>query len=259
MMKSGDTLPWAYYSCRAHIGTYRQWCFAAFLQLKIFSLFRGRQVMADKEQAEENGRGGDVVDGNSQGGKKGKKGEFVLWNRLIPPVQIYLTKPTQEKVERVLKKTERRLSSSWALTSRKSWGRPWRCSACRTRSNKSGRWSIKSSQIPLQSAPKSEEDASKKNFQFWSTQPVRVLAENQNLSQNLQVPALEEVITSNECISQDVPTEEVDTYFPLKIKYIILHSRSGKSHTVSLTVSNGTRCSLMILWCSKRWEGQIKV
>ena len=34
--------------------------------------------MADKEQAEENGRGGDVVDGNSQGGKKGKKGEFVL-------------------------------------------------------------------------------------------------------------------------------------------------------------------------------------
>ena len=88
---------------------------------------------------------------------------------------------------------------------------------------------------------------------------MRVLAENQNLSQNLQVPALEEVITSNECISQDVPTEEVDTYFPLKIKYIILHSRSGKSHTVSLTVSNGTRCSLMILWCSKRWEGQIKV
>ena len=70
--------------------------------------------MADKEQAEENGRGGDVVDGNSQGGKKGKKGEFVLWNRLIPPAQIYLTKPTQEKVERVLKKTEveRRLSSS---------------------------------------------------------------------------------------------------------------------------------------------------
>merc|ERR1719412_1247312 len=39
-----------------------------------------------------------------------------------------------------------------------------------------------------------QEDASKKNFQFWSTQPV---------------PALEEVITSNECISQDVPTEEV--------------------------------------------------
>ena len=68
--------------------------------------------MADKEQAEENGRGGDVVDGNSQGGKKGKKGEFFLWNRLIPPAQIYLTKPTQEKVERVLKKTERRLSSS---------------------------------------------------------------------------------------------------------------------------------------------------
>ena len=152
--------------------SHRQWCFAAFLQLKIFSLFRGRQVMADKEQAEENGRGGDVVDGNSQGGKKGKKGEFVLWNRLIPPAQIYLTKPTQEKVERVLKKMERRLSSSWALTSRKSWGRPWRCSACRTRSNKSGRWSIKSSQFPLQSAPKSEEDASKKNFQFWSTQPV---------------------------------------------------------------------------------------
>ena len=39
---------------------------------------------------------------------------------------------------------------------------------------------------------------------------MRVLAENQNLSQDLQVPALEEVITSNECISQDVPTEEVD-------------------------------------------------
>ena len=68
--------------------------------------------MADKEQAEENGRGGDVVDGNSQGGKKGKKGEFVFWKRLIPPAQIYLTKPTQEKVERVLKKMERRLSSS---------------------------------------------------------------------------------------------------------------------------------------------------
>ena len=31
--------------------------------------------MADKEQVEENGKGGDVVDGNSQGGKKGKKGE----------------------------------------------------------------------------------------------------------------------------------------------------------------------------------------
>ena len=33
--------------------------------------------MADKEQVEENGKGGDVVDGNSQGGKKGKKGEFL--------------------------------------------------------------------------------------------------------------------------------------------------------------------------------------
>ena len=31
--------------------------------------------MADKDQVEENGKGGDVVDGNSQGGKKGKKGE----------------------------------------------------------------------------------------------------------------------------------------------------------------------------------------
>ena len=34
--------------------------------------------MADKEQVEENGKeGGDVVDGNSQGGKKGKKGEIL--------------------------------------------------------------------------------------------------------------------------------------------------------------------------------------
>ena len=33
--------------------------------------------MADKEQVEENGKGGDVVDGNSQGGKKGKKGKFL--------------------------------------------------------------------------------------------------------------------------------------------------------------------------------------
>ena len=32
--------------------------------------------MADKDQVEENGKGGDVVDGNSQGGKKGKKGKF---------------------------------------------------------------------------------------------------------------------------------------------------------------------------------------
>ena len=31
--------------------------------------------MADKDQVEENGKGGDVVDGNSQGGKKGKKGK----------------------------------------------------------------------------------------------------------------------------------------------------------------------------------------
>ena len=38
--------------------------------------------MADKEQVEENGKGGDVVDGNSQGGKKGKKGEIleeIIW------------------------------------------------------------------------------------------------------------------------------------------------------------------------------------
>ena len=38
--------------------------------------------MADKEQVEENGKGGDVVDGNSQGGKKGKKGKFLGGNHL---------------------------------------------------------------------------------------------------------------------------------------------------------------------------------
>ena len=34
--------------------------------------------MAEKDQVEENGKGGDVVDGNSQGGKKGKKGPDLL-------------------------------------------------------------------------------------------------------------------------------------------------------------------------------------
>ena len=39
--------------------------------------------MAEKDQVEENGKGGDVVDGNSQGGKKGKKGPHLL---LLPKI-----------------------------------------------------------------------------------------------------------------------------------------------------------------------------
>ena len=41
---------------------------------------------------------------------------------------------------------------------------------------------------------KTEEDATKKSYQFWSTQPV---------------PAIDEVVTTNEFISDDVPTSEV--------------------------------------------------
>ena len=41
---------------------------------------------------------------------------------------------------------------------------------------------------------KSEEEAASKSYQFWSTQPV---------------PSIDEVITSNECISPDVAAEEV--------------------------------------------------
>ena len=66
--------------------------------------------MADKDQVEENGKGGDVVDGNSQGGKKGKKGKFLLENHLIMP-------RSQAKGER--RRKERRDSSS-APTSRRS-------------------------------------------------------------------------------------------------------------------------------------------
>ena len=35
---------------------------------------------------------------------------------------------------------------------------------------------------------------------------------------------------------------------------IYFHFRFGKSHIVSQMVSNGTPCSWMILWCSKRWN-----
>jgi len=41
---------------------------------------------------------------------------------------------------------------------------------------------------------KNEEEAAKKNYQFWSTQPV---------------PAIDEVVTSNECITADLSREEV--------------------------------------------------
>jgi len=112
--------------------------------------------MADKEQVEENGKGGDVVDGNSQGGKKGKKGKGGKKKEGGGEVaqQQQLSPDQQEKLRQAMEMLS----------------------------------------MQNQGAPKSEEDASKKNFQFWSTQPV---------------PALEEVITSNECISQDVTAEEV--------------------------------------------------
>jgi len=48
--------------------------------------------------------------------------------------------------------------------------------------------------LQSQGPAKNEEEATKKSYQFWSTQPV---------------PAIDEVITSNECISIDVPTSEV--------------------------------------------------
>jgi len=48
--------------------------------------------------------------------------------------------------------------------------------------------------LNLQSQAKTEEDATKKSYQFWSTQPV---------------PAIDEVVTTNEFISDDVPTSEV--------------------------------------------------
>ena len=48
--------------------------------------------------------------------------------------------------------------------------------------------------LNLQSQAKNEEEATKKSYQFWSTQPV---------------PAIDEVVTTNECISEDVPTLEV--------------------------------------------------
>ena len=116
--------------------------------------------------------------------------------------------------------------------------------------------------MSFQSAPKSEEDASKKNFQFWSTQPVReqdleyeILAWRPH--KNVQVPALEEVITSNECISQDVPTEEVNNQYKIFLSLSMAQKyfhRFGKSHIVSQMVSNGTPCSWTIPWCSKRLE-----
>merc|ERR1719318_1114872 len=48
--------------------------------------------------------------------------------------------------------------------------------------------------LQSQGPAKTEEDATKKSYQFWSTQPV---------------PAIDEVVTSNECISEDVATGEV--------------------------------------------------
>ena len=84
--------------------------------------------------------------------------------------------------------------------------------------------------------------------------------EDRKYHKNVQVPALEEVITSNECISQDVPTEEVNnqykTFLSLSMAQKYFH-RFGKSHIVSQMVSNGTPCSWTIPWCSKRWNGQI--
>ena len=41
---------------------------------------------------------------------------------------------------------------------------------------------------------KNEEEAAKKSYQFWSTQPV---------------PSIDEVVTSNECITPDLPITEV--------------------------------------------------
>ena len=54
--------------------------------------------MAEKDQVEENGKGGDVVDGNSQGGKKGKKGPDLL----LP--QIWQKKKPQGKEKGVQRK-----------------------------------------------------------------------------------------------------------------------------------------------------------
>ena len=73
--------------------------------------------MADKEQVEENGKGGDVVDGNSQGGKKGKKGETL--EEMIQSSQYMIL---QARGERRKKEVERELSSSSssARTSRRS-------------------------------------------------------------------------------------------------------------------------------------------
>ena len=64
--------------------------------------------MADKEQVEENGKGGDVVDGNSQGGKKGKKGEIL--EEIIRSSQN--VRQSQARVERRRRGAERRRSSS---------------------------------------------------------------------------------------------------------------------------------------------------
>ena len=63
--------------------------------------------MADKEQVEENGKGGDVVDGNSQGGKKGKKGET-----LEEKIQSSQYMTLQARVAKRRKEVERELSSS---------------------------------------------------------------------------------------------------------------------------------------------------
>ena len=41
---------------------------------------------------------------------------------------------------------------------------------------------------------KTEDEASKKSYQFWSTQPV---------------PSIDEMITTNEAISPDLPNEKV--------------------------------------------------
>ena len=106
--------------------------------------------MADKEQVEENGKGGDVVDGNSQGGKKGKKGEFLeetIWS------SQYSTIPGKggKKKEGGGEAAQQQLSPDQQEKLRQA---------------------MEMLSMQNQSAPKSEEDASKKNFQFWSTQPV---------------------------------------------------------------------------------------
>ena len=80
---------------------------------------------------------------------------------------------------------------------------------------------------------------------------------------NVQVPALEEVITSNECISQDVTAEEVQqpdedifgtAHFKMKIYLAPTHFKMEMTHFRLLTVSLQVRQEPYSLPDGFKWD-----